>query len=159
MVLSTLIQPHDEHVLDELQAFPFAALIPVQFRDLDALGHVNHAVYLSYFETARIGYYRTVTHADASLDVPMILAEMTATYHAPALLGETLAVGARVAKIGTKSFTMEYLALRTADGRRIASGRSVQVMFDYAAQQSVPVSETFRAQVVAFQGEFPEQAR
>ena len=31
--------------------------IQVRFSDLDTLGHVNNAVYLSYFEMARIAYF------------------------------------------------------------------------------------------------------
>ena len=57
----------------------------------------------------------------------------------------------RVGTIGTKSFTMDYLAVRSGDERVIASGRSVLVAYNYVAGRSIPVTEQFRAQVTARQ--------
>jgi acyl-CoA thioester hydrolase len=39
-----------------MPSFKFSTHIEVRFRDLDALGHVNNAVYLTYFEIARLHY-------------------------------------------------------------------------------------------------------
>ena len=41
---------------------PFRVAIETRFRDLDAIGHVNNAVYLTYVETARVGYWLQVQH-------------------------------------------------------------------------------------------------
>ena len=133
----------------DLSQYPFVTTVDVRFRDLDGMGHVNHAVYLTYFETARILYYMHLTRRTQIGQIDMILAEVTASYHAPAGFGDRLEVYVRIARVGTKSFDMEYLIVRPADRRRIASGRSVQVMYDYQAQRSVPVSDEFRAQVAA----------
>ena len=137
---------------DILATYPFVTTVDVRFRDLDGMGHVNHAVYLTYFEAARLGYYAALTGRTAIEQIDMILVEVAAIYHAPASFGERLDVGARISRIGTKSFEMEYLIVRPADGRRIASGRSVQVMYDYAAGRSVPVSDEFRMRVATAQG-------
>lgn len=40
-----------------MKDYRFTLTIPVIFHDLDAMGHVNNVVYLTYFETARIAYY------------------------------------------------------------------------------------------------------
>ena len=37
---------------------PFTYPIHIRFGDTDALGHVNNAVYMSYFESARLAYAR-----------------------------------------------------------------------------------------------------
>ncbi|MEM8532580.1 MAG: thioesterase family protein [Chloroflexota bacterium] len=134
-----------------LAHYPFTTTITVRFRDLDALGHVNHAVYLTYFETARIAYYGMLTGQADIADINMILVEITATYHAPARLTDELSVGVRVARIGTKSFDMEYLIVRSVDHEKIASGRSVQVMYDYQQTQSIRIDDAFRMQVTQFQ--------
>lgn len=133
-----------------LAKYPFVQPIDVRFRDLDALGHVNHAVYLTYFETVRIGYYhmltgRTLEHID------IILAEMRVSYHAPTHYGDTLAVGVQIPSIGTKSFVMEYMAVRSSDGQIVASGQSVQVVYDYAAGRSVLVSDSLRTRIAEVQ--------
>lgn len=135
-----------------LANYPFVQHIEVRFRDLDALGHVNNAVYLTYFESVRIGYYTHLTGRSLE-DIDIILAEITVTYHAPAYFGDTLAVGVRVSSIGRKSFGMEYVAVRSSDGQILASGRSVQVVYDYAAAQSIPVPDSLRARVGALQGQ------
>jgi acyl-CoA thioester hydrolase len=135
----------------DLTEYPFKIMVDVRFRDIDGMGHVNHAVYLTYFETARINYYMALTGCAEIEQINMILAEVMASYHVPAAFGDQLQVCARVSRIGTKSFDMEYLIVRSPDHQRIASGRSVQVMYDYAAKRSVPVSDEFRAQVAAAQ--------
>jgi acyl-CoA thioester hydrolase len=136
---------------DLLSAYPFVTALDVRFRDLDGLGHVNHAVYLTYFEAARLAYYAALTGRSTIAQLDLILVEVSATYHAPASFADQLSVGVRISRIGTKSFDMEYLIVRPADRQRIASGRSVQVMYDYAASRSIPVSDAFRAQVAARQ--------
>ncbi|MBO9349156.1 MAG: acyl-CoA thioesterase, partial [Chloroflexus sp.] len=129
-----------------LAEYPFHYRIEVRFRDLDALGHVNNAVYATYFESARIAYYQRLV--GGSLDrLGIILAELTISYKAPAHFGDELLVGVRVSKIGGKSFTMDYAIARVGDGALIATGQSVLVAYDYAAGRSVPVSDEFRARV------------
>jgi acyl-CoA thioester hydrolase len=135
-----------------LAEYPFHYRIEVRFRDLDALGHVNNAVYATYFESARIAYYQRLV--GGSLDrLGIILAELTISYKAPAHFGDELLVGVRVSKIGGKSFTMDYAIARVGDGALIATGQSVLVAYDYAAGRSVPVSDEFRARVAEVQGE------
>jgi acyl-CoA thioester hydrolase len=135
-----------------LAEYPFHYRIEVRFSDLDALGHVNNAVYATYFESARIAYYQRLV--GGSLDrLGIILAELTISYKAPAHFGDELLVGVRVSKIGGKSFTMDYAIARVGDGALIATGQSVLVAYDYAAGRSVPVSDEFRVRVAEMQGE------
>ena len=135
--------------------FPVVVPIVVRFRDLDAMGHVNNAVYLTYFETARVAYHQRLTGRPTLdfRDFDFILGEVTCRYRSPAYLGETLLVGIRVASVGHKSFVFEYEMRDQASGRLVAEGRSVQVMYDYREQRSKPVSEEFLAKVEALQGQ------
>ncbi len=41
--------------------YPVVLEITVRFRDLDAMGHVNNAVYLTYFEEARVEYLKAAS--------------------------------------------------------------------------------------------------
>jgi acyl-CoA thioester hydrolase len=129
-----------------LADYPFVYWEAIRFRDLDMLAHVNNAVYATYFESARLAYYQQLT-GKALEQVDLILAELTITYRAPAVFGDQLAIGVRVASIGTKSFVMEYAIYRGGSEDLIASGRSVMVTYDYAAGKSVPVPDAFRAAV------------
>lgn len=126
-----------------LSGFPFVFLQEVRFRDLDMLGHVNNAVYATYFESARIAYYCDLTGQRLE-ELNIILAEMTISFRAPAQFGDELGIGVRIGRIGTKSFTMEYVAVRLNDDVLIADGSSVQVAFDYRSNASIPLTEEFR---------------
>ena len=44
--------------------YPFTVPVPVRFRDLDPLGHVNNAVHASYIEEARVAYFKTILDVD-----------------------------------------------------------------------------------------------
>jgi acyl-CoA thioester hydrolase len=127
--------------------YPFTVPIVVSFRDLDALGHVNNAVYLTYLEQARIGYGLQLLGGSDVADLTFILAEATVSYLRPAHFGDELLVGVRVSEIGTKSFVMDYGVQRRSDGELIARGRTVQVWYNYQTERSQPVPNSFRAAV------------
>jgi len=113
--------------------------IEVRFADTDAFGHVNNAVYLTYFEAARAGYYAQVTGEPfgtgaQAAERTFVVAEAKLTYRAPAFFGETLLVGCRFGWTSRSSFSLEYRVRAdesvVAPARLIADGTSVQVMFD-----------------------------
>jgi acyl-CoA thioester hydrolase len=138
---------------ERAELFPYKVAIEVAFRDLDAMGHVNNAVYLSYMETARIKFLVDLLAVKSLHDLPVIMAEATCTFKAPAFFGEQLLVGVGVSRFGSKSFDMLY-RIDAGDGRLIAQGKTVQVMYDYAAAQTIVMPEDFKAKVRAFQGDW-----
>ncbi len=125
-------------------AYPYTMPLRVVFRDLDVLGHVNHAVYLTYFEHARVGYGLQLSGGTRLQDLAFIVAEATVTYLKPAYFNDDLLIGVRVSEIGTKSFVMEYGLQRPATDELLARGRTVQVWFNYAAGRSAAVPQAFR---------------
>lgn len=129
-----------------LAGYPFVHWEEVHFRDLDALGHMNNAVYAGHLESARIAYYLDLTGQPVT-ELGLILAEMTISYKAPAYFGDKLAVGVRISSIGTKSFVMEYATVRAGDEALIATARTVLVCYDYRQGKTVPVSEALREAV------------
>lgn len=139
--------------------FHYAEKIPVRFRDLDALGHVNNAVYITYLEIARIGYYRQIT-GQTDPTVGLIIARVECDYRSPALLGETVIVECATTDIGNSSMTMVYRLTDEASGRLIAEGKSVQVAYDYKENRPVPVPDELRQAIGRLeQREFPAPAR
>jgi len=124
---------------------------PVEFRDLDGLGHVNNAVYLNYLENAKIAYFRDVVGA-SDLQHLGIVADVKIAYRSPSFLGETLAVGVRVGRLGTKSMEFEF-EIRGADGRLVAEGSSVHVTFDYDRREPIPVPDEWRRRIESQEAE------
>jgi len=131
--------------------FRFFTTLDVRWRDLDALGHVNNAVYLTYLEQARVHYMREVGLGFQGLDdVGMILAEVTCTYRAPLSLGERVTVWVRVSELRNSSFIVEY-RMEGEDGRLAATARTVQVCYDYQAGRSHPIPDRWQATITAYE--------
>ena len=118
--------------------------LSVRFRDCDAMGHANHAVYFTYLEQCRLTYWRERTGAP-SPHTRVILARAECDYRAPAHFGDELEVRLRVGAIGRTSFTLEYEIANATTGARVATGKTVMVSYDYAASQPVPLSDATRA--------------
>ncbi len=122
--------------------------IEVRFRDCDAMGHVNNAVYLTYLEQARIVAWGRIA-GNLALPLPMILARAECDYAAPLTLGDRVLIRLGVSAVGRTSFTLEYELLNARTRQLVATARTVQVMYDYTAGKPVPISDELRARLTA----------
>ncbi len=115
------------------------------------MGHVNNAVYFTYFEQARavmaetLGLRREL--AQAGLGV--ILAHASCDYKAQVVFGDQVDVGMRVVAVGRASFTSEFAARRVRDDAVVAVGKAVQAVFDYDAGRTTPIPDGLRAKLEA----------
>jgi len=124
--------------------FAYRHRLSVRFRDCDAMGHVNHAVYFTYLEQCRLTFWRELTGAPTP-HTRVIIARAECDYRAPAHFGDELDVRLRVGDIGRSSFVLEYEIVHVAGDRLVATGRTVQVSYDYAANKSRPLPPETRA--------------
>ena len=123
-----------------------------RFRDTDAMGHINNAVYVTYLEVARQAYWSKLDqHADYRR-VPFTLAHVTVDFRSEALVNEVLEVGIRLAWISRRSFSFVYRIWEKTKRRLVAEGHTVQVCFDYAAKQSVPMPDQLKRALESFEG-------
>ncbi len=120
-----------------LNDFPFVHRERVRFRDCDAMGHVNNAVYSTYLEESRIGVLGGLTD--------FILARVELDFRSELRAGEEVEVRTRCSRIGTKSFQLEHVI--TADGRVVAEAKSVLVSYDYERGESLSVPDELRARL------------
>ena len=132
--------------------FRLAVPIEVRFKDIDCMGHVNNAVFLTYFENARIAYWRAMGRDRLRGEVAYVLARSECDYRSPATMEDTLACHIRITALGRSSFTFEYLLRDEPSGRVIATGRTVQVAYDYQAGRPIPLQEDVRQAVRRFEG-------
>ena len=126
------------------QRFPLVVPVQVRFRDLDALGHVNNAVYLTYLETARVVYVRERFGLRSARDFSFILARAEIDYKSPLTLDDEPLVGLGVSHIGRRSFRLAYHIWEKRTGRTVARAETVQVMYDYRRQQPIPIPDEVR---------------
>lgn len=118
--------------------------VEVSLRDLDGLGHVNHAVYLSYLEVARTHYYCARRGARTIEEFDFILGSVACTYHSSAFLHERLVVALWPTRIGTKSWVLQYEVREESGGRLVARAETTLVQYDFRAGRSVEISEEWR---------------
>lgn len=133
--------------------FRFHHPVTVRFRDVDIGGHAHHAEALMYFEEARAAYWRRVTGTRGLEGINYIMAEAEIRWHGRVLWPQELRVGVRVSRLGKKHFEMAYEVLG-ADGGRLQSGRTVQVMYDYDAGASMRIPGDVRAAIEELDGPF-----
>ena len=136
-----------------MSEFKLRCPIEVRPRDLDSLAHVNNAVYFSYLEMARARYWAHVFNEGRRLRDDIILARAELDYRSQATDEDRLAVEIRTSRIGRSSFDFTYRIVGEQDGRLIAEGRSVQVMFDYANNHKIPLPEPVRRAILNFEGD------
>jgi acyl-CoA thioester hydrolase len=126
----------------------FTHRLEVRFRDCDAMGHTNNAVYLTYLEQARFAHWRSLWGSGSPQlppDMPgVILARVECDYRRPSRYGDTLEVRLHVAEIGRTSFRYQY-EIVDDQGRTVLAAKTVQVMYDYAAEKPVPIPDSIRA--------------
>ena len=118
--------------------------LSVRFRDCDAMGHVNNAVYFTYLEQCRLLFWREQTGLP-SPHTRLIVARAECDYRAAAVFGDELEVRLTVDGIGRSSFTLAYDIVNVATGQQVAQGKTVMVSYDYNAGKSVPLTAATRA--------------
>ena len=133
---------------------PWTVVAPLRprFRDTDAMGHINNAVYVTYLEVARQEYWRAFRDNEDYRVVPFILARVEIDFRSEALMRETLELAIRCAYAGTKSFQFEYEIREQSTRRLVVVAKTVQVFYDYAAKASIPIPDDMRRNMEAFEG-------
>ena len=126
--------------------FHVHADIEVRFRDTDAMGHVNNAVYVTYLEVARQEYWKLFNESGHDYrHVPFVVAHVSISFRSPALVGETVRVHLRTSWVSRSSFGMVYKMRERDSGRLLVEAESTQVTFDYDTNRSMPVPDALRA--------------
>ena len=134
----------------------------VWFRDLDAMGHVNNAVFFTYFEQVRTRYWLTLLgEAPGEPDlsrISFLVVHAECDYASPAFLGERLLIGCRITEVRRTSFVFEYRVVAAgtdasdAEVRPVATGKSVQVLYSWAEKKPILVSEELKKKIEAREG-------
>jgi len=134
------------------QPLVFSTPIDARFRDLDALGHVNNAVFFTYFEEGRKNFFQKHFKVSSPTGFGFILAHISCDFLKPIRLTDRLKLKITVGSIKNKSFSFNYeLTGRRDDSPVFATGKSIQVCYDYTLNESVPVPPDFKEKLLAFQ--------
>jgi acyl-CoA thioester hydrolase len=121
---------------------PVRVELPLRHRDMDALGHVNQAVYHELLEEVRAAYFRR-----ALPDLPFtgyVLAHVELDYRREVCIEDRYLIGeCRVASLGRSRVELEN-RLVLADGNVAVEGRAVLVAWDEKTRRSRELTENER---------------
>jgi acyl-CoA thioester hydrolase len=141
--------------------FPVSLSLPVQWGEMDSYGHVNNAVYLRYFEGARIAYFRALAlpgWVDKDATSPHggpILHSTRARYRIPLTFPDTVTVGTSVTRIDADRFTMALSVWSERHQAVAAEGEAIIVVYDYANARKMKIDATLRAAIERIEGKSP----
>ncbi len=136
---------------EKLSDYKYKTTIAIRFSDIDAVGHVNNAVYLTYFEEARIKYWRDIVQWDMSED-GVIVGRSEVNYLKPILLHDEIACYVRTSRIGNSSFDVSHVLVKiTSNGEEICTtGKTVCISYNYTANKSIPIPAVERQRMIEY---------
>jgi acyl-CoA thioester hydrolase len=130
---------------EQCVALVFEHKVSVRWRDTDALGHVNNAVYLTYLEEARDAFYLRALGDPVYVVVRIEIDFRAEVCHAD----RTVRVEIAVERLGTTSLTTRE-TLRTAEGEVAAEARVITVRWDQEVRAAVAFNDEQRARLAEF---------
>lgn len=124
----------------------FEQQVAVRWRDTDALGHVNHAVFLTYFEVGRDAFFGQVLGSEPIY----VIARLEIDFRAEVRPAEKqVRVQIAVERLGTTSLTTrETLSLAT--GEVAAQAKVVSVRWDEELRKPIPFTASDRERLTAY---------
>ena len=137
---------------DEKDKYTFKMKLEIRWSDMDQLGHVNNAKYLTYFEQARIEYLHEVCQWNWT-ETGAILANAYVDYHRPVVYPAATYVYVRVSKMGNKSFELSYMIVSEIGEKEkiMTTGYTTLVLFDYDTKTSVSIPDRIRRQIETYE--------
>ncbi|MFT8318485.1 MAG: thioesterase family protein [Sporolactobacillus sp.] len=117
--------------------------IPVRFADCDGMGHVNNAVYYTYFEEGKREIFQWFTPDLRLDDFHVIVASTHCDYIHEISYGETITVYTWISTVSRSSFDVEH-AIADEAGHWHARGRVTMIGYDYTTKKAVPLSENIK---------------
>ena len=123
----------------------------MRWAEADMQGVVSNAHYLAYFDIAVTEYWRALSQGDAAWLSEtfecLFVVKATVEFHRSARFDDELTLGARCARLGRSSMTIDFEIHRRDE--HLVSGQSVYV---YArAAKSLPIPDDLRRRIVAFE--------
>ena len=123
----------------------FEHQVSLRWRDVDALGHVNHAVFLTYLEEGRDAFYVRALGRDPHYVVARVEIDLRAEVR---YADRQLRVRIEVERVGTTSLTTRE-AVVTPSGVTAAEARVVTVLWDASARKPMAFTQGDRARLAA----------
>jgi acyl-CoA thioester hydrolase len=125
--------------------------VPIRYSDLDPIGHVNNTGMPMFFEETRLDLIYPLIAASSRPSLELVLVRTVIEYVKEIGFPETVEVGSRIGRIGTKSFVMVH-GVFDSSGRCVGTGECTLVVFDRATRASAAPPDDLRQTLLALGG-------
>ena len=113
------------------------------------MGHVNHATYLQYMETARVELARSLGQVTKGFRSSFILASARCEFKKPIIDERRMTVTVWVSRIGDRSWDLDY-SIHGPGRVESAVGRTTQVAYDYKTRSAVQISGKLKRKLAKY---------
>jgi acyl-CoA thioester hydrolase len=128
-----------------IEDFPIHVSHPIRFADMDRQGHVNNAVYPTYFETGRVGVIYDPQQGFQVEGCTTVLARIEIDFMKELHWPGTVEIGTGIAEIRRSSYVFAQAIFH--EGACAARARSTMVLIDRATRQARPLPEDLVARL------------
>jgi acyl-CoA thioester hydrolase len=142
-------------MVEQLKDFAVQVELPLRWGEMDAYQHLNNTVYFRYFEDVRIKYFEVIGlhEVKAATNIAVILASTQCRFRLPLTYPDTIRVGARITKLESDRFVMEYSMVSAEHGKVAATGEGMLVAFDFGKGQKAKLPQRLVDAIVELEGE------
>ncbi|WP_036678855.1 acyl-CoA thioesterase [Daejeonella oryzae] len=132
--------------------YNYKTSISIRFSDIDAFGHVNNAVYLTYFEIARSSYWNDVIKWDWEA-MGIIIGKAEINYVKPINLNDEIFAYVRTSRVGKSSFDLDYVLVRMKNGIEeiCTKGSTVCISYDYQNNKPAAIPDIQKFKMLEFE--------
>ncbi|WP_071147225.1 acyl-CoA thioesterase [Bacteroides ihuae] len=137
-----------------MEEIEFHHSLPIQlrFNDVDKFGHVNNAVYFTFYDLGKTEYFASVCpHVDWNRDA-IVVVNIEATFLSQILPADHVAVQTAVYQIGNKSFHLIQQVIETETNEVKCICKSVMVAFDLKKNESKELEDEWKEAICKFEG-------
>lgn len=122
-----------------LEAYPARVVERLRYRDTDRQGHVNNAVYSTFFESGRVELLFNPAEPVAPPGAQFVIVRLTIEFRRELLWPATLEIGTGVSRIGGKSVGLEQALYR--NGEIAAAAASVLAIMDDRTRRAIEIPD------------------
>lgn len=138
-----------------IKDFTHKTTVKVRFHEVDMLGVCNNAVYINYFEHARLEYVKEAglipeggIFSDGKL---FFMVRNEINYRGHSFYDDELDVYSKVTYIKNSSFGYDHIVIRKKSGEAIVDGKGVVVFVDPKTRKSTPITEDIIKKIKAYE--------
>jgi acyl-CoA thioester hydrolase len=131
-------QPKPRRPAPKLDDYPHRVKDIIRYADLDPQGHVNNAVFATYFESGRVAMFRNPDLGIGVLNATYVLVRQEIDFLKELLWPGNVEIGTALLESGRSSFTVLQTIFN--DGQCAAAGRATLVMLDTETRKPRPLT-------------------